>query len=419
MALTHTAVSKAKAEDKPKKLTDGGGLYLLVKPSGFKGWKYDFRLNAKRGTFTIGSYPDISLKDARIAHQTAREHVAKGVNPKQIKVQQSIANELDTHRFSFYAKQWIAKQHMAESTLSDLQQRIDKNLTPYLDKKRVNEFSTADLFKIVSIVSNRGANETAKIMARVLRKVFNEILILGVIENNPAQGLSELLPKPDKRLKANFGHVTTPKELSALLQQIDEPSKRQDYAVTQALKLMPLVFLRPHNIRFLKWEYINFEDKLINLPASELKTRKPLSVPLSHQAMTILKDMQRLTGDLEYVFVSVRGMSASTVKPLSENTTTKALQRLINPVTSEPFGVGYMTSHGFRHTASTLLNELGFDSDIIELQLAHVDKNQIRATYNKAQWMEKRIAMMQAWSDYLDGLKNQGNVTPINKRTYA
>jgi hypothetical protein len=263
MALTHTAVSKVKPEEKAKKLADGGGLYLLIKPSGYKVWKYDFRLNDKRGTFTIGNYPDISLKDARIAHQAAREHVAKGVNPKQIKVQQSIASELDTNRFSFYASQWIEKQHMAESTLSDLQQRIDKNLTPYLDKKRVNEYSTADLFKIVSIVSNRGANETAKIMARVLRKVFNEILILGVVENNPAQGLSELLPKPDKRLKTNFAHVTTPNELCALLQQIDEPSKRQDYAVTQALKLMPLVFLRPHNIRFLKWEYINFEDKLI------------------------------------------------------------------------------------------------------------------------------------------------------------
>lgn len=413
MKLSDTKVKNAKSKEKTWKLTDGRGLYLLIKPSGTKFWKYDFRLDNKRGTFSIGNYPDTSLKDARITHQTAREHIAKGVNPKQIKVQQSIANELDTNRFSFYANQWIIKQNMAESTLSDLQQRIDKNLTPYLDKKRVNEFSTADLFKIVSIVSNRGANETAKIMARVLRKVFNEVLILGVVENNPAQGLSELLPKPDKRLKTNFGHVTTPKELSALLQQIDEPSKRQDYAVTQALKLMPLVFLRPHNIRFLKWEYINFEDKLINLPASELKTRKPLSVPLSQQAITIIKDMQRLTGELEYVFVSGRGQSAPIVKPLSENTTTKALQRLINPVTSKPFGVGYMTSHGFRHTASTLLNELGFDGDIIELQLAHVDKNQIRATYNKAQWMEKRVAMMQAWSDYLDGLKSGSNVVPL------
>jgi integrase len=419
MALTNTAVLKAKPDSKPKKMSDGGGLYLLVKPSGYKAWKYDFRLNGTRGTYSIGNYPDISLKDARAAHQFAREHVAKGINPKAIKVNQAIVNELDNKRFSYYATRWIEKQNMAESTLSDLQQRIDKNLIPKLDKKRVNEFTTLDLLRITEIVSNRGAKETALIMARVLRKVFNEILLLGVIESNPAQGLSELLPKPDRRQRNNFAHVTTTSELKALLLQIDTPSKRQDYAVTQALKLMPLVFLRPHNIRYLRWEYIDFENHLINIPASELKTRKPLTVPLATQAEIILKDMHRLTGELEYVFVSSRGQNAKVIIPLSENTTTKAIQRLINPITNKPFGVGYMTSHGFRHTASTMLNEMGFESDIIELQLAHIDKNQVRATYNKAQWMEKRIDMMQSWADYLDGLKNQGNVTPINKRTYA
>lgn len=416
MALTNTAVLKVKPDSKSKKLSDGGGLYLLVKPSGYKAWKYDFRLNGKRGTYSIGNYPDISLKDARAAHQHAREHVAKGINPKAIKEHQTIESELNNKRFSYYANQWIEKQNMAESTLNDLQQRIDKNLTPKLDKKRVNEFTTLELLRITEIVSNRGAKETALIMARVLRKVFNEILLLGVIETNPAQGLSELLPKPDRRQRNNFAHVTTKSELRALLLQIDTPSKSQDYAVTQALKMMPLVFLRPHNIRFLKWEYIDFKNNTINIPASELKTRKPLTVPLATQAKAILRDMQRLTGELEYVFVSSRGQNTKPIKPLSENTTTKALQRLINPVTSKPFGTGYMTSHGFRHTASTMLNELGFDSDIIELQLAHIDKNQTRATYNKAQWMEKRINMMQAWADYLDGLKNQGNVTPINKK---
>lgn len=419
MALTHTAVSKAKPKDKPTKLSDGGGLYLLIKPSGYKAWKYDFRLDGKRGTYSIGNYPDISLKDARTAHQLAREHVAKGINPKVIKVHQTTANELDNKRFSHYATQWIKKQNMAESTFCDLQQRIDKNLTPYLDKKRVDELTTLDLFRITEIVSNRGAKETALIMARVLKKVFNEILLLGVIENNPAQGLAELLPKPERWLRSNFAHVTTKSELRALLLQIDSPSRRQDYAVTQALKLMPLVFLRPHNIRFLKWEYIDFENNIINIPASELKTRKPLTVPLATQAEVILRDIQRLTGELEYVFVSSRGQNTKPIKPLSENTTTKALQRLINPVTKKPFGTGYMTSHGFRHTASTMLNELGFDSDIIELQLAHIDKNQVRATYNKAQWMEKRINMMQAWADYLDGLKTQENITPINKRSPA
>jgi integrase len=410
MALSHTAVSNAKPKDKIYKLSDGGGLYLQVKPSGYRCWKYDFRLDGIRGTYTIGAYPDISLKKARDYHREAREHVAEGINPKQIKERQRIDNDLNSKRFSFYAHQWLDKQNLAETTFSDLKQRIDKNLTPYLDKKKVNEFSTADLLSITLKMTNRGAKETAQRMANVLRRIYNEILILGIVQNNPATGLAELLPKPDAKLKGNFGHLTSPDEIKVLLQQIDNPSKRQDFAVTQALKLMPLVFLRPKNIRFLKWEYIDFNEKMIYLPASELKTGKPLTVPLSHQSISIIKSMEPLTGEGEYVFVTSHGKHGT---PLSENTTTQALRRLIDPKTEEPFGTGYMTSHGFRHTASTLLNELGYDPDIIELQLAHINKDRIRATYNKAQWMEKRIAMMQSWADYLDGLKSEAKVIPF------
>ena len=415
MSLTDTAVKNAKPEDKARKLSDGGGLYLLVKSTGYKSWKYDFRLDNTRGSYTIGNYPDIGLKLARQEHREARELVAMGINPKQIKIQRKVKDELKNKRFSFYMNQWLEKQVLAETTYTDLKQRIDKNLIPFLDTKYINEYTTADLLGVMLRMSKRGAKETAIRLANVLRRVFNEILVLGIIQNNPAQGLAELLPKPDKNLKSNYAHITNTSELKVLLQQIDSPSVKQDFAVTQALKLMPLVFLRPKNIRFLKWEYIDFENKVINIPASELKTRKALAVPLATQAITILKDINPLTGNGEYVFVTSRSNSV----PLSENTTTYALRRFINPVTNEPFGTGYMTSHGFRHTASTMLNELGFDADIIELQLAHTNKDSIRATYNKAQWMEKRINMMQAWADYLDGLKTEGNVTPINKRTHA
>lgn len=411
MALSHTSVSNAKPKEKVYKLFDGGGLYLQVKTSGYRCWKYDYRVNGSRGTYTIGQYPDISLKDAREGHREARELVAKGIHPKQIKETQRIESDLNTKLFSHYANDWLSKQNLAESTYKDLKLRIEKNLIPFLDKKKVNEYSTADLLKIMVKMSDRGAKETAQRMANVLRRVYNEILILGMVENNPAQGLAELLPKPDVRLKGNFGHVTSVDEITVLLQQIDKPAVRQDFATTQALKLMPLVFLRPRNIRFLKWEYVDFENKVINLPASELKTRKPLVVPLAHQSIAILKDLQPLTGAGEYVFVTSHGRG----NPLSENTTTQALKRIINPSTGKPFGTGYMTSHGFRHTASTLLNELGFDPDIIELQLAHINKDRIRATYNKAQWMEKRTNMMQAWADYLDGLKSGADIVPINK----
>jgi len=403
MPLTHTAVTNAKPKEKVYKLFDGGGLYLHVKPTGYKCWKYDYRLNSSRGTYTIGQYPDISLKQAREHHRDAREYVANGDHPKQIKEQARIEKEQNGKLFSHYADQWLEKQNLAESTYSDLKQRIYKNLTPYLDKKKVNEFTTADLLKIATRMTDRGAKETANRMANVLRRIFNEVLILGVIDTNPAQGLAELLPKPDIRLKGNFGHITSPEELAELLKQIDNPSIRQDFVTTQALKLMPLVFLRPKNIRFLKWEYIDFDAHIINIPASEMKTHKELKVPLSNQAITILEDLHPLTGEDDYVFVTSHGKG----KPLSENTTTHALKRLPNENTGESYGTGYMTSHGFRHTASTLLNEMGYDPDIIELQLAHINKDRIRATYNKAQLMDKRIEMMQEWANYLDGLRNE------------
>ena len=401
MPTTDTAIKNAKPKGKPYKMSDSGGLYLLVKPSGYKTWKYDFRLDGTRGSYTIGKYPDISLKLARDEHRKARELVAQGGNPKQIKAERKVKEELTTKRFSYYMNNWLEKQVLAESTLKDLKQRIDKNLIPYLDKKNLDQFTTADLLTILQKISDRGAKETAISLANVVRRVLNEVLILGIIKTNPAQGLAELLPKPDRRIDNNFGHITSTAELKVLLNQIDSPSKRQDIAVTQALKLMPLVFLRPYNIRFLKWEYVDFDNNVIKLPATELKNNKPLTVPLAKQAVTILKRMKQITGHKTYVFISNRGKDT----PLSENTTTSALKRLINPSTNKPFGTGYMTSHGFRHTASTMLNELGYEADIIELQLAHTNKDRIRATYNKAQWMDKRIAMMQAWADHLDTIK--------------
>jgi integrase len=402
MPLTHTEVNNAKPKDKVYKMFDSGGLHLLVKPTGSKSWKYDYRLNKKRGTYTIGKYPEISLKCARQDHLKARELVAKGVNPKTEKDASKIKATQNAKRFSAYCNEWAKKQSYTESTCSDLIQRLEINIYPYLDKKNVNEFTTADLLKVCTIITDRGARETAKRMAGVLRRVFNEILILGIIENNPAQGLAELLPKPDHRKKKNFGHITNGDELKNLLIQIENPiSKRQDPIVTYALRFMPLVFLRPKNIRFLKWSYIDFDNKLITIPANEMKAGKEHQVPLSNQAIKILNDMNKLTSKHDYVFISNHSKKG---QPISENTTTQALKRMINPDTNKPYGTGYMTSHGFRHTASTFLNELSYSADAIELQLAH-SNNTVRAVYNKAQLMNERTKMMQEWADYLDKLK--------------
>jgi len=378
---------------------------MQVKPSGYKCFKYDYRLNGSRSTYTIGEYPLFSLKEAREAHLEAKRLVEKGIHPKSIKDTQKLQNAQNSKRFSDYADEWIKKQNLAPPTEKDLRQRINKNLTPYMDKKPMDNFTTIEILDILQRVSDRGAIETATRLAGVLKRIYDELLILRLIENNPATGVATLLPKRRKDVDKNFGNIQDETELASLLSQIHNPSTRQDYAVTQALKLMPLVFLRPRNIRFLKWEYIDFDNNIINLPASEMKSRKPHEVPLSTQAVAILREMHHLTGDRELVFVTSRGIN----KPLSENTTTLALQRLINPKTQKPFGSGYVTSHGFRHTASTHLRELGYESDIVELQLAHSKKDKVEAAYNKAKLLKRRKEMMQAWADYLDKLREEYN----------
>jgi len=408
MSLTATTVVNAKPRPRSYKLSDQGGLYLMVTSKGYKSWRYDFRLNKSKLTYVLGSYPEMSLKEAREAHLEARKIVAEGQHPKVIKQLKQAQNTLNSKRFSTYAYDWLKKQNIVEITYLDVERVMKVNLFPFMDKKSVGDYSTLDLLKICSHMSDRDARYTAIKSAGILRRVFNEILIMGIVENNPAANLAELLVKPNPKERSNYRHITCPKEFGLLLRAIDNPSDRQDYSVTMALKLMPHLFLRPKNIRMLKWEYVDLETGMIYLPAHELKSHKPLTVPLSAQVITILEDMVPLTGVNEYVFSSVRAVG----KPLSRGALNQAINKLINPETKEPFEI---TTHGLRHTASTLLNELGFDADLIELQLSHTDPNKIRATYNKSQLLTKRADMMSAWSSYLDGLKTNNNVIPIRR----
>lgn len=401
MALTATAIRNAKPKAKIYKLADSGGLYLQIRPTGGMTWKYDYRLFGRRATFTIGSFPEYSLSEARVAHMAARRLVAEGQNPTATKKAAVAKSTLNQRRFSDYARDWLQKQNYAESTRKDLVQRLELNLYPALDKRPVDQFSTRDLLDVLTPVADRGARETAKRLAGVMRHIFNELLILGVIDNNPAQGIAELLPSPDHRKKSNFGHVTEKGDLRNLLQQIYKPSLRQSPVTSYALQLMPLLFLRPYNIRYMRWEYIDFDAALLTIPSEEMKGGKELQVPLASQALAILRAVKVHTSKYPYVFVTRHGHG----KPLSENTTTAALKRLINPKTDKPYGTGYMTSHGFRHTASTFLNEMGYSADAIELQLAHENRDRVRATYNKAKLMEERTRMMQDWADFLDQLR--------------
>ena len=233
---------------------------------------------------------------------------------------------------------------------------------------------------------------------------------MQLISINPAESISRLLPKPKK--SENFAHITDPKQFSKLLQGID--NYQGDFAVQQALRLMPLVMLRPHNIRFMKWEYIDFKQKQITIPAEEMKMSRPHKVPLSGQALEILESMKPLTGNHELIFLTAQGQR--TGKEMSENTLNQAVIRIKDPDTGEKLGRGIMTSHGFRHTSSTFLNEMGFSADAIELQLAHANEDRIRATYNKAELMPEREKMMQAWANWLDSLKTNNKVLPFKRK---
>ena len=226
LPLTDLKVKTAKTQKKPYKVTDGGGMYLLIQPNGSKYWQYRFRIHGKQGTYQIGTYPDISLKKAREEHQLAREKVAEGINPKELKHARKVSIERHEHRFSYYYGEWIKKQNLASSTLSDLKQRVEKNLIPFLDKKRIDEWTTLDLLNILQQISDRGSRETAIRMASILRRVFNDVLLLQIIDTNPANGLNELLPKPDPKLKKNFAHIDNEADLSRLLKALDQVRPR-------------------------------------------------------------------------------------------------------------------------------------------------------------------------------------------------
>ncbi|MBR9868294.1 MAG: tyrosine-type recombinase/integrase [Oceanospirillales bacterium] len=394
-SLSDAKVKNLKPKDKPYKVTDGGGLYVYIAKSGTKSFRYDAKLNDKRFTITFGTYPSTSLADARNQHEQAHSMISKGIDPR------TAAVEIETNRFSYYAVEQMKTLDLRDATYGKRIGRMQKYLFPTLDKKDVTEITALDVLQLLQPIAESGKRETSQRLAIYCRQTFDYMLGLQLIENNPAESVRRLLPKPKR--STNFAHLTQVSDLMLFLKALD--SHTGDYAVNLALRFMPLVFLRPHNIRYLRWEYVDFDNKLITYPPEQMKMNKEHKVPLAKQALAILTDMKRLTGKHEYVFMSSRSINSNR-QPMTENTLNVAITRLINPETGKAFGRGFLTSHGIRHTASTQLNELGLNADAIELQLAHAPRDRVRAVYNKAEYMPERIKMMQEWADYLDGLKN-------------
>ena len=395
--LTAATVKNAKPGPKPRKLTDGGGLYLLVDTKGSKFWRYDYRFAGKRKTFALGVFPEVSLKEARDAHYEAKKQIQKGIDPGQVrKVERQTRNLAAGDSFEAIGREWFNQvmDDKSESYRVRTGRILEKDLYPYLGNRPITEISAPELLATLRRIEGRGAVDIAHRARQTAGQVFRYAIITARAARDPTADLKGALKS--KRTK-HHAAITEPVETGRLLVAID---KFQGTAVVKAaLRLSALLFQRPGEIRAMEWEEINWDAGRWELPAGKMKMGLPHIVPLSRQALEILRDLQRHTGRGRFVFPSARGAS----RHISENTVRVALRAM--GYTNEQ-----MTAHGFRAMARTLLDEvLGYRVDWIEHQLAHAVKDPNGRAYNRTSHLEGRTEMMQAWADYLDDLKQKAS----------
>lgn len=403
MNLSDTAIRNAKPGERPIKMTDGDGLYLLLQPTGAKWWRFDYRFDGKRKTLSMGVYPDVSLKQARERREQARRLVAEGVDPSTHRRATKAARiEAATNSFERVAREWYSRQTtvLAPVTAEKLIRRLEGDLFPYLGPRPVSDISAAELLAVIKRIEARGAYDIAKRMYQAAGRIFRFAVGHGLCSRDPSRDIEikDVLQPVQTRHHAS---IVTPKEVGALLRAID--GFVGAFVTRCALQLAPLVFVRPGELRHAEWAELDLDKGEWRIPAAKMKMREAHIVPLSRQAIAILTEIQPLTGRKAYVFPSERGGA----RPMSENTINAALRRL-----------GYtkdeMTGHGFRSTASTLLHELGFDHRVIERQLAHGERNKVAAAYNFAEYLPERRAMMQRWADHLDLLRRGADIITLH-----
>jgi len=384
--LTDTSIKALKPKLHQYKLSDSNGLYLLIKPSGQKFFRFDFKFEGKRQTLSIGIYPQFSLKAARQKVVEAKSSIKDGISPiVKNKTKQAV------NTFGVIATEWLNKQKTVwkDTHTATVQQRIKDYILPALGDKEIATITTTEILSALRDIENKGIFETAHRVKQVVGQIFRYAIITGRADRDPSSDLRGALTPVRTQ---NFATITDPKEIGGLLRAIDGYSG--SYIVKCALQFAPLVFVRPGELRHAEWKEFDFKNALWKIPAEKMKMGRVHIVPLSTQAMAILEALKRVTGSDRYLFPSIR----TTARPMSENTINAALRRM-------GFEKTEMTGHGFRAMASTLLYENGFESQIIEMQLAHAEQNAVRAAYNHAQFLEKRKNMIQWWADYIDSLK--------------
>ncbi|MFL5241532.1 MAG: tyrosine-type recombinase/integrase [Gemmataceae bacterium] len=389
MSLTDATVRNAKPTAKPFKLSDGGGLFLLVQPSGGKWWRYKYRFAGKEKLLALGAYPDISLADARERHSQARKILAAGNDPSEVRkdAKRLMAIKAENN-LEVIAREWH-QQHIHEWATHysrDVINRLETHIFPKLGPRPIADITATEILAVLRVIEKSGALDMAQRMMQTCGQLFRYAVTTGRAERNPVADLRGALKTP---VRKHHAHLTAD-ELPDFLEKLE--CYHGEVQTKLALQMLLLTFVRTTELRGAEWAEVNFDKAEWRIPAERMKMKDQHIVPLSRQAIEILRELQKHTGNRQYLFPNQH-------KPanyMSGNTMIYALYRM-----------GYhsrATGHGFRATASTILNEHGFVPDVIERQLAHCERNKVRAAYNHAQYLPERRKMMQWWADYLEGI---------------
>ncbi len=406
MPLTDTEVRAAKPKEKPYKLSDGGWLYLFVTTTGSKLWRISYRYEGKEKTLSFGAYPEVSLKDARNRRDEAKALLDKGIDPNEKKrIDKLTSATKSANTFALLAEEYLAKQvrdGRAETTLTRNRSHL-KHALPMLGRRPVSEITTAEVLAVVRKIEARDTLDTAGRVRTIIGSVIRYAIMTGRAENDPTTALKGALATAKVKHRAA---ITDPISLGGLLRAIE--GYQGEMSTYAAMKLLPIVFSRPGELRLAQWSEFDFDKAVCTIPAHRMKMRREHHVPLPRQAIAILKELQVETGDSKLLFPCTR----SKLRPMSDNTINAAFRRM-----------GYtkdeVTAHGFRATASTLLNESGkFSPDAIERALAHQDPDAIRRAYARGAYWAERVAMAQWWADHLDTLRKGGDVIPLTRHKH-
>jgi integrase len=394
MALTAIAIKNAQPRFKPYKLSDERSLYLLVNPNGSKYWRLKYRHLGRDKTLALGVWPEVGLADAREKRDAARKQIAEGIDPLADKKLRRIRAQIDADAtFRTVAEEWIAKitrEGRAEVTMSKVHWLLEKAY-PIIGSRPIGQIDAMEVLTVLRKIEATGRYESARRMRSVIGRVLRYGVATGRAQRDVAADLRGAITVPKTK---HHAAITSAKEFGELLRRIEDCS---GYTVTKlALRIAPHVFVRPGELRKAEWSEFDFDRSVWSIPAEKMKMRWPHQVPLSSQVLALLDELRPLTGHGPFVFPAFHTWK----RPMCMNTINLALRRM-------GYGSEDMTSHGFRATAATLLNEMGYwNPDAIERQLAHMENNGVRRAYARGQYWDERVQMMQHWSDYLDKLRN-------------